>query len=266
MAHPDPMFGRTRLRRLAPAGLAVLLLAVPVTVGCHARDHPAHPPSTSSSAVSQKVPAQGRSHAPSPPPSPPPTRPLIVGDLGADSTTIPCAHGTYSLGTRAGYFDGTRLRIRLCAVRGFHSIAPESTPGTNYYIRGSRGNVIVNARVSGAVEALFTFARKHGVTLSANSSYRSMRYQRALCADDRDCRHRNYIYVARPGWSNHQLGVAIDVADIYGTGGRTCARARATDPASPSWQLLDRYAHRFGYRQYSAETWHWDPLHGPDRC
>lgn len=124
----------------------------------------------------------------------------------------------------------------------------------------------MNARVSGAVLALFGLARKRGVTLKANSSYRSMRHQRALCADDRDCRHGNYIYVARPGWSNHQLGVAIDFAGIYGTGGRSCARARAVDPASPSWRILNHITHRFGYRQYAPESWHWDALNGPDRC
>lgn len=191
---------------------------------------------------------------------------LIVGDVRADSSAIACARGTYSVGIATGYVDGAAIPIRLCAVRDFHSIAPESTPGSQYYVPGSRGDAIVNARVSGAVVALFTFARHRGVTLKADSSYRSMRYQRALCADDRNCRNGNYLYVARPGWSNHQLGVAIDFAEVYGTGGRSCARTRAVDPASPTWRLLDRYAHHFGYRQYAAESWHWDPLDGPDRC
>jgi hypothetical protein len=191
---------------------------------------------------------------------------LIVGDLRDDSTTVSCADGTYSLGAATGYVDGGPVRIRLCAVRGFRSTAPESTPGSKYYVRGSRGHVIVNARVSGAVLALVRFARQRGVTLQANSAYRSMRYQRVLCAHDHDCRSGNYLLVAQPGWSNHQLGVAIDFADIYGSGGRSCTRGRAEDLASPSWRILNHYAHRFGFRQYSAEAWHWDALDGPDRC
>jgi D-alanyl-D-alanine carboxypeptidase-like protein len=260
---PEPSnLCRYRVQRLALAGLAAVLLAAPLAAGCTASRRPKRTSSTSRSAVSNELPVQEGS----PTPSTSPQRALIVGDLRDDSTTVSCADGTYSLGSASGYVDGTPVRIRLCAVGGFHSTAPESTPGSHYYVPGAIGNVIVNARVSGAVLALFRFARIRGVTLEANSSYRSMRYQRVLCAADDDCRRGNYIYVARPGWSNHQLGAAIDFADIYGTGGRSCARARAANPASPTWRFLDRYAHRFGFRQYAPEAWHWDALNGPDRC
>lgn len=242
--------------------LVGVIAAALLVVGCGVSGNGTRIPLTSRSSVTNESSTRGQSHAPAASPG----RPLIVGNLGEESITVACAPGTSSLGVRTGYYDGKPIRIRLCAVRGFRSAAPESTPGTDYYIRGSRGNVIVNARVSRAVLALFKFVRTRGLTLTANSSYRSMRYQRVLCADDRDCRHGNYVYVARPGWSNHQLGVAIDFAGIYGTGGRSCAGSRAIDLASPSWQMLNHYAHRFGFRQYAAESWHWDALTGPDRC
>lgn len=252
-----------RRQRPAFAGLAVLLLAAPLTAGCATSGHGNRALSNSRVSGARRLRPSSRLSKPGRPAQ---GRSLIVGDLRAASNTVPCAPGTHSLGIRTGYSNGAPVSIRLCTLRGFRSIAPESTGGTRYYVPGSRGDIIVNSRVSGAVLALFSFAQKRGVTLRANSSYRSMRYQRALCAADRECRHGNYIYVARPGWSNHQLGVAIDFSYIYGTGGRSCTQTRAVDPASRTWRLLDQYAHRFGYRQYAAESWHWDPLKGPDRC
>ncbi|UMG91846.1 D-alanyl-D-alanine carboxypeptidase family protein [Nocardioides sp. TF02-7] len=196
-------------------------------------------------------------------PRPVPTRP--VGDLRADSTALRCAPGTRDVGVRAGYVDGRRVAVRLCAVPHLPSSGAESTASSRYHVPGARGRAVVNARISGAVRALVEAARREGLRLSANSSFRTMRHQRDLCREDPGCRRGDHTLVAPPGHSQHQLGVAVDFSGTRVTGGRSCDR-RAEDPASRVWRFLRRHAARFGFRQYAAESWHWDALSAPGRC
>lgn len=196
-------------------------------------------------------------------PLPSPTRP--VGELRSDSTELRCARGTRDIGVHAGYADGRVASVRLCAIAELPSTGAESSPGSAYYVPRARGEAIVNVRVSGAVRALVRAARRDGIQLSATSSFRTMRHQRDLCTGDDGCRAGEYTLVARPGWSQHQLGVAVDFSGTSVTGSRSCRRP-AKDPESRVWQFLRRHASAYGFRQYAAESWHWDALPGPGRC
>lgn len=187
----------------------------------------------------------------------------IVGDIFWPSTTVPCVSGTVDLGTGyKAYSQGSEIAVRLCAVPGFKSSSEESTPGSPYYISGSNGNVIVNSRVSGAVLAMFNKAKSQGVTLSATSSFRTMDHQMQLCNANAGCRSgTSYAMVAKPGFSLHQLSVAIDFnGPTAKNKDATCTSYRATDYNSSVWVWLKNNASAYGYRQYAAESWHWDPL------
>lgn len=197
------------------------------------------------------------------------TRPCggpIVGNIYTASNTVACHAGTTNLGVFTAYSSGTAISARLCAIPGFKSSSEESTAGSAYYISGSAGNVIVNSRVSGAVLGIFTAARNSGITPSAVSSFRTMAHQKALCNANASCRAGDYTYVARPGYSNHQLGVAIDFAGTNVKGKASCTNGRAVDRASTIWNYLERNARRFGFRQYAAESWHWDAMNSASRC
>lgn len=193
----------------------------------------------------------------------------IIGDIYQPSNTIACASGTTDLGTgQKAYSQGTAISVRLCAIPGFKSTSQESTPGNTYYVAGSNGNVIVTSRVAGAVLAMYNKAKSQGLTLSAVSSFRTMAHQQALCNNDTGCRTgTSYAYVAKPGHSLHQLGVAIDFA---GTNKKmsdaNCTTRRATDTGSTVWNWLKNNAATYGYRQYAAESWHWDPVVSSNRC
>jgi hypothetical protein len=197
-------------------------------------------------------------------PLPGPTRP--VGDLRADSTALRCAPGTRDLGVHAAYVEGRRVPVRLCAIPDLPSSGAESVPDRGHYVHGAQGHAIVNARVSGAVLAMARAARQQGVRLRATSSFRTMRHQRDLCGADAGCRAGDYSMVAPPGYSQHQLGVTVDFARTRVTGAQSCTEGRATDPTSRVWRFLHRRAGQFGFRQYAAESWHWDALAGPARC
>ena len=191
---------------------------------------------------------------------------LIRGPLARTSRAVACAPGTRSLGIYPGFASGRRMSIRLCAVVGLRSDSPESTSKSHYYLPGARQRAVVNARVSAAVVSLTRRAAERGVPLFANSAFRSRERQRDLCQADADCRGGDHTYIAPPGHSNHQLGVAIDFAGTYATGGKNCAQERATDPDSRVWRFLNQQASAVGLHQYSAESWHWDALGGPSRC
>jgi hypothetical protein len=197
-------------------------------------------------------------------PLPGPTRP--VGDLRAASDTLRCAPGTRDVGVHAAYVDGRQLQARLCAVPGLPSSGVESVAESGYYVVGARGQAIVNARVSGAVLALVRAVRRQGLSLTANSSFRTMGHQRDLCRRDAGCLTGDYTLVAPPGRSQHQLGVALDIGGTRVAGARSCGPGRAMDPSSTVWRFLRREAGEFGLRQYAAESWHWDALPGSDRC
>lgn len=191
---------------------------------------------------------------------------LIRGPLARTSRAVVCAPGTRSVGIHPGFAAGRRINIRLCAVGGLRSDSPESTPGSPHYIAGAHLRAVVNARVSAAVALLAQRAAERGVPLFANSAFRSRERQRDLCRADADCRGGDYTFIAPPGHSNHQLGVAIDFAGTYATGGRSCGQGRATDPDSEVWRFLNQQASAVGFRQYAAESWHWDALGGSSRC
>ncbi|MGY0389603.1 D-alanyl-D-alanine carboxypeptidase family protein [Nocardioides sp. WG-D5] len=194
-----------------------------------------------------------------------PTRP--VGDVRTDSTGLVCAPGTKDLGEGEGYDEGKLIPVRLCAVEGLPNTGTESTKGDAYYIDGADGLTVVNARISGAAAALVKKAAKQGVDLVASSSFRTMKKQKDLCREDvtGGCPAGDYTLTAQPGYSSHQLGIAIDFEQPSVTGGKTCA-TRASEPSSAVWRFLNKTALSVGLKQYSAEAWHWDAYGGKDRC
>ncbi len=184
----------------------------------------------------------------------------IVGDPFETSVDIACAAGTEDVGVHDGYNDGNLVKIRLCAIPGFSSSSSESTPGTPYYVNGANGNVLTTSRVSGAILSLFNDAKAAGITFSATSSFRTMAHQQALWNA-----HPDPAYVAHPGNSNHQMGAAIDFSGIGAKGGGSCS-SRAREPSNNKWVWLHDNAHKYGYKQYAKEAWHWDPSPSSNRC
>ena len=60
---------------------------------------------------------------------------------------------------------------------------------------------------------MYEAAKREGLTLVINSSYRSYDDQEALCEEYRRWYGDNYVnrYVAYPGYSEHQTGLAFDI-------------------------------------------------------
>lgn len=115
-----------------------------------------------------------------------------------------------------------------------------------------------------AIERLVGAARSEGVTILGVSAYRSAQTQRDLFAGyaARDGEEVAATYSARPGHSEHQTGLAIDVT---GGDGR-CPAERCFEGTSEA-RWLETNAHRFGFivrypkgastiTGYRYEPWH----------
>ncbi len=146
------------------------------------------------------------------------TKPTTSGDgtkpiasVEADSTGVACATGTIDLGIDDNaYLNGKRISARICEV--------PTIDCSSSYSFSSNGHVVVNSRVSGAYYALGQrYMDQHGgKKLRATESYRSNARQTYFynCYINKNCNNGNLA--SKPGYSNHQLGLAIDFDDIGG--------------------------------------------------
>lgn len=186
----------------------------------------------------------------------------IVGDPYQSSVDVACAPGTNDLGINDAYSDGVLIKMRLCALTNLPSSGQESKPGDPFYVQGANGLAIVNSRVSGAWFKLVNDAKAAGHVLTSGSSYRTMVHQQDLFNKVGGDTAR----VAKPGYSSHQAGVAIDFAGMGSNAspGLTCDNRQTS--SNPSWAWLRDNAETYGFKQYAAEAWHWDALPLPNRC
>lgn len=117
------------------------------------------------------------------------------------------------------------------------------------YIQG----IPVNAKVADQVAAMINAAQADGVDLRIGNSYRSIARQIELRRQN--CGSSYYaIYempsgschppTAKPGQSQHQLGLAIDFANCSSRG-------------TACYRWLAANASRFGYYNLPSEAWHW---------
>ncbi|MEI6755695.1 MAG: M15 family metallopeptidase, partial [bacterium] len=167
--------------------------------------------------------------------------------LFEDSSNVSCAQNTKDLGLQDGYHAGTKVRIRICAVSNLVGNGQESAGG--FGVSGADGKAVVNSRVSGAVYAMVNAAKQDNVTLESNSTFRTMAHQQDLCAKNTGCRSGDYTKVAKPGNSNHQMGLAIDFSE----------NQQSIKRGDTSWNWLNSNASKFGYKPYANEAWHWSP-------
>lgn len=194
----------------------------------------------------------------------------IVGDPFASSVDVDCADGTTDLGDDFdGYVEGELVKHRLCSI--------DNLPADENAVPNANMKAVVNSRVSGAIKKLVDDASAAGVDLTSISSFRTMASQQEKwdrnvaegnCSETADL---DTCDVAKPGFSNHQNGTAIDFAvDPSGeyravASSRTCTD-RMTYEGSEGWDWLFENAENYGYTQLSYEAWHWDPATGSSKC
>lgn len=167
----------------------------------------------------------------------------VVGN----TSDIPCAAGTTDAGEADGYSVGKKYIIRLCEIPGFKS---NSSEDVNDLVR-------VNSTASGKWLQLFSSSQGAGITLVANSSFRTMAKQQSLygCFKSGDCNGGNEA--ARPGFSNHQIGFAIDI-DIAPGKDPSLTSCKSSPDSYPTYKWLAGNAPAIGIdAKVLSECWHW---------
>jgi hypothetical protein len=197
------------------------------------------------------------------PGAPPPTTTTAGATIDMDhlydsSVSVACAPNTKDIGVYDGYTNGNPVKIRLCALSNLPSTGEEAQG--HYGVTGADGQCPVNSRVSGAFYALVQSAKEAGIPMASNSCFRTMAHQQVLWNDDPDP-----TYVARPGTSNHQMGLAIDFtmadASRFNDTSGTCVDVggRCEAPGDKVWEWLDKNSTNFDIKPYVNEYWHWSP-------
>lgn len=126
--------------------------------------------------------------------------------------------------------------------------------GENHQIR----NVVYDAFID-----MWNAANNEGIYLIINSSYRTYAEQQQVYDSYKDSRGTTYAdsIAARPGYSEHQTGLAID---IFSTEYTTTSNFKD----SPAHQWLVNHAYQYGFIQryeedteeitgFAEEAWHW---------
>jgi len=163
-------------------------------------------------------------------------------ELYSDSTSVQCASGTNDVGVETGYNNGVSVSIKLCEI-----------PGT---IDNGNGGIParVNSRMSASYVGLITDLKTYlGVnSLTVNDSFRTMADQQSI--------YNRYgsKRAAKPGYSNHQMGLAIDfrlsTTSTNADGTFDATKPRGVDKV---YDFLSDNASKYSISKLSTEAWHW---------
>lgn len=161
--------------------------------------------------------------------------------LTQSSVSLKCPPGTTDAGTDEGWYEGKMVMIRLCAVDGETQ---------------ANGNpVIVNATAAQNFLNFLADMKGQGFDLNFTSSFRSMAKQESIYGSSPG-------NAARPGWSNHQFGMAFDM-QLSGSysrnncAGKTVPEGACIQPnTSAMWQAARDTGLKYGMYIMDQEFWH----------
>jgi hypothetical protein len=145
----------------------------------------------------------------------------VENEPGATATSDALSSVNCAIRKDTGYVNGNPYSIEVVTVDGK---PVERATANAYYVMAQA-------------------ASRDGVTLRVVSGFRTNAEQKYLRACYENCNCNNCNLAARPGYSNHQSGHALDL--------------NASDPGVLSW--LRRNAGRFGFDEtVPSENWHWE--------
>ncbi|BDH63422.1 hypothetical protein MTP04_35520 [Lysinibacillus sp. PLM2] len=164
-----------------------------------------------------------------------------------------------------GYIVGQTLPTEPTYVDGV-LIANKKYPLPKNYNPGE------NVEARAAFEEMAQAARKEGIELTAFSTFRSFEYQQSLYQRyvDRDGKDNADRYSARPGYSEHQTGLAFDIGEV----GKEDLWLTSEFGESAAGKWLVNNAHSYGFilrypkgkeeiTGYMYESWHFRYLGVP---
>lgn len=186
---------------------------------------------------------------------------------GAPGTTAPAVGAGAPGGDLRTDDDPASLLVLVNKEHGLPDgwVPPDLVePGVPFSFSGHDPKRLLRAEAADALEALFAAAARDGLPLEGVSGYRSEQRQRDVFdASVRDHGEAAALQTsARPGHSEHQTGLAMDVTSADGTCPAEDCFATTPEAAwlaahAPEHGFVVRYpAGREGATGYAHEPWH----------
>lgn len=274
----NPTKRKTKLKKSAIV-LLVLVIAVGVAAAIllmpkNTATAEASASPTATATPSQKTPTPSPSPSPTPSPEPSETpsptpsetpEPTVEPTPEATSTPEPVQEQPQEVVTDDIDAQFTTPGSLLILANKKHRL-PEGYVPSNLVDAGipcTNGTAYMVQEAASAIQQMYAAAAQDGVSLAISSAYRSESYQAVL--------YNNYVardgaaaadtYSSRPGYSDHQTGLAADF--VEGSGYDFSDAFRNT--ASGQW--LEAHAHEYGFIMrypygkdsitgYEYEPWH----------
>ncbi|MDT8716802.1 M15 family metallopeptidase [Clostridium sp. 19966] len=130
----------------------------------------------------------------------------------------------------------------------------------NFYKTAADEEKHMRKEAAKALEALFNSASKDGIILYGVNGYRSYSTQKALYKEEMQKNGKDYAeeYVAKPGDSEHQTGLAMDVTNKnYSTSFETTKEGRWLAKNCYKFGFIIRYPlNKQETTGYNYEPWH----------
>ncbi|MBV7411438.1 D-alanyl-D-alanine carboxypeptidase family protein [Dermabacteraceae bacterium TAE3-ERU27] len=175
-------------------------------------------------------------------------------ELAMPSAALGCPEGSTDLGVQKAAVEGKKIDIRICSIANTICTGTDCAKGSLGGL--ARGEVIVNARVAPLFMDWLKDVRAQGYNPTFISSFRSWRTQANIWRGGANTN------AARPGWSNHQSGMAVDVAGLPGTYNRNNCTGHKPDGSCMGsgklWQALYTTGVKYGALPHNGEFWHFE--------
>lgn len=172
--------------------------------------------------------------------------------LKQPSAQVACPEGAVDLGAGTGGVDGQKVPIRLCSILG--TVCTGSDCGKGQLGGKARGEVVVNSLVAPYFIKWLGDVRAAGYDPQFSSSFRSWESQQRIS------RGGSNPNAARPGYSNHQMGAAVDISGLPGSYNRHNCTGYAPDgsckASSPAWEAYWSHGVSNGAVFHDQEFWH----------
>jgi zinc D-Ala-D-Ala carboxypeptidase len=258
----------TQSGRLGRGAVSALVLAATLLTGCSPAENP-EPPRTlgPSASPAQPVPSvSSASPSATPSASTPTASPsattTATTPAAASSSTVPTAAPSTS--EQAGHRDPASVQV---LVNKRNPLQPDDWAPADLTapdVRATRDGLTLRAEAAAAAADLFAAAAADGVDLALVSAYRSYSYQQGTYAGwvQKHGRAGADRVSARPGYSEHQTGLAMDVGAASGA----CTLERCFgDTPEGAWVARHAVEHGWIVRYpagaedatgYSPEPWH----------
>ncbi|GAB4097664.1 hypothetical protein GCM10028787_31390 [Brachybacterium horti] len=172
--------------------------------------------------------------------------------LKQPSAQVACPDGTADLGVSVGGVDGKKVPIRLCSIPGTVCTGTDCRQGS---LNGkARGEVVVNSLVAPYFIRWLGEVRADGYDPQFSSSFRSWESQVRIS------RGGSNGNAAKPGYSNHQMGSAIDISGLPGSYNRNNCAGTTDDgsckASSSAWESYWSHGISNGAAFHDEEFWH----------